>query len=82
VDYAEMGGAPLLGINGACIIAHGASPPRAVKNAIRVAAEWVRMDVNAHIRAALSGELGQSLADSRRARGDERTPEGGEAGRY
>jgi phosphate acyltransferase len=82
VDYTEMGGAPLLGINGACIIAHGASPPRAVKNAIRVAAEWVRMDVNAHIRAALSGELGQSLADSRRARGDERAPEGGEAGRY
>jgi glycerol-3-phosphate acyltransferase PlsX len=66
VDYTELGGAPLLGINGACIISHGASPPRAVKNAIRVAAEWVRMDVNSHIRAALAGEFGQSLADSRR----------------
>jgi glycerol-3-phosphate acyltransferase PlsX len=61
VDYNEFGGAPLLGLNGACIISHGASPPRAVKNAIRVAAEWVRTDVNAHIRAALAGELGQSI---------------------
>lgn len=62
VDYNELGGAPLLGINGACIISHGASPPRAVKNAIRVAAEWLRLDVNAHIRAALAGELGQAAA--------------------
>ncbi|MBI4010841.1 MAG: phosphate acyltransferase PlsX [Candidatus Rokubacteria bacterium] len=66
VDYNELGGAPLLGINGACIISHGASPPRAVKNAIRVAAEWVRTDVNAHIRAALAGEFGPSLAEPRR----------------
>jgi glycerol-3-phosphate acyltransferase PlsX len=65
VDYNELGGAPLLGINGACIISHGASPPRAVKNAIRIAAEWVKLDVNAHIRSALAGELGQSFADSR-----------------
>jgi glycerol-3-phosphate acyltransferase PlsX len=67
VDYTELGGAPLLGINGACIISHGASPPRAVKNAIRVAAEWVRTDVNSHIRAALAGEFGQSLIESRRS---------------
>jgi len=65
VDYNELGGAPLLGINGACIISHGASPPRAVKNAIRVAAEWVRTDVNAHIRAALAGEFGQSASGAR-----------------
>ncbi len=71
VDYTEFGGAPLLGINGACIISHGASPPRAVQNAIRVAAEWVRLDVNAHIRAALAGELGQSLAEPRRPRADD-----------
>ena len=76
VDYTESGGAPLLGINGACIISHGASPARAVKNAIRVAAEWVRLDVNAHIRAALSGELGQSLAESRRPKGEDRAVQG------
>jgi glycerol-3-phosphate acyltransferase PlsX len=71
VDYTETGGAPLLGINGACIICHGASPARAMKNAIRVAAEWVKTDVNAHIRAALASELGQSLADARKSRSDE-----------
>ncbi len=36
-NYEEYGGAPLLGINGVCIIGHGASTPRAVFNAIRVA---------------------------------------------
>ena len=71
VDYTETGGAPLLGINGACIIGHGASPARAVKNGIRTAAEWVKADVNGHIRAALAGELGQSLAEARRGRADE-----------
>ncbi|HBL17624.1 MAG TPA: phosphate acyltransferase PlsX [Elusimicrobia bacterium] len=56
VDYAEMGGAPLLGINGASIICHGASPVKAIKNALRVAAEWVKTDVNAHIKTALEAE--------------------------
>jgi glycerol-3-phosphate acyltransferase PlsX len=82
IDYTETGGAPLLGINGACIISHGASPARAVKNAIRVAAEWVRADVNAHIRVALAGELGQSLAEARRARADEGPGEPDEPRRY
>jgi len=39
LDYAEYGGAPLLGVDGVCIVAHGRSNPRAVRNAIRVAAE-------------------------------------------
>jgi glycerol-3-phosphate acyltransferase PlsX len=39
-DYAEYGGAPLLGINGTCIISHGRSSAKAIKNAIRVAAEF------------------------------------------
>ena len=56
VDYTEMGGAPLLGINGASIICHGSSPPKAIKNAIRVAAEWVHRNVNDHIRTALGAE--------------------------
>jgi glycerol-3-phosphate acyltransferase PlsX len=37
LDYAEYGGAPLLGVNGVSIICHGASPPRAIRNAIRTA---------------------------------------------
>jgi phosphate acyltransferase len=79
VDYNELGGAPLLGINGACIISHGASPARAVKNAIRVAAEWVRTDVNGHIRTVLVSALSQSLAEPRRsAPSPEGRPGGGE----
>ena len=56
IDYTEMGGAPLLGMNGAAIICHGASPVKAIKNAVRVAAEWVRNDVNQHIKTALEAE--------------------------
>ena len=48
-DYEEYGGAPLLGINGTCIIAHGSSSPKAIKNAIRVCSEMVIKDVNAKI---------------------------------
>jgi glycerol-3-phosphate acyltransferase PlsX len=48
-DHAEWGGAPLLGVNGVCIIGHGSSCPRAVRNAIRVAGEFVQHQVNDHI---------------------------------
>ncbi|MCQ2378966.1 MAG: phosphate acyltransferase PlsX [Victivallaceae bacterium] len=41
----EIGGAPLMGLNGVCIIGHGSSTPRAVYNAIRVAAECVEFGV-------------------------------------
>jgi len=41
LDYAEYGGAPLLGVNGVVIIGHGRSNPKAIKNAIRVAKEEV-----------------------------------------
>ena len=53
VDYAEYGGAPLLGINGTCIISHGSSNPKAIKNAIRVAAESVERKINDHILSEL-----------------------------
>jgi glycerol-3-phosphate acyltransferase PlsX len=49
MDYAEYGGAPLLGINGVCIICHGSSSAKAIKNAIRVAGEEVVKNVNKHI---------------------------------
>lgn len=45
-DYSEYGGAPLLGINGTCIISHGRSSARAIKNAIRVAAEMAKKKVH------------------------------------
>lgn len=49
MDYSEYGGAPLLGIDGTCIISHGSSTPKAIKNAIRVAAEFKTQNVNKHI---------------------------------
>jgi glycerol-3-phosphate acyltransferase PlsX len=45
-EYSEYGGAPLLGINGISIISHGRSSARAVKNALRVAAEMSRRKVH------------------------------------
>ncbi|MDP2943513.1 MAG: phosphate acyltransferase PlsX [Candidatus Omnitrophota bacterium] len=53
IDYAEYGGAPLLGVNGICIISHGRSSAKAIKNAIRVAGEFVEHQVNKHIMEAI-----------------------------
>jgi len=44
LDYAEHGGAPLLGVNGVSIICHGSSPARAIENAVKVAASCVKGD--------------------------------------
>ncbi len=54
IDYREYGGAPLLGINGVCVIAHGSSNARAIRNAIRVACEGVSHGFVEVIRAQLS----------------------------
>jgi phosphate acyltransferase len=53
VDYSEYGGAPLLGVKGVCIITHGRSNANAIKNAIRVAAEFAEGKINKHIEAEL-----------------------------
>jgi glycerol-3-phosphate acyltransferase PlsX len=52
-DYSEYGGAPLLGVKGTFIIAHGGSSANAIKNAVRVASEAVTQNVNAHIESKL-----------------------------
>ncbi len=54
VDYAEYGGAPLLGPNGIGIVCHGRSNGLAIRNAIKVASEMVRNKVNDHIIKLLS----------------------------
>jgi glycerol-3-phosphate acyltransferase PlsX len=46
LDYSEYGGAPLLGINGITIVCHGRSNANAIKNAIRVANEFCKHNVN------------------------------------
>jgi glycerol-3-phosphate acyltransferase PlsX len=48
LDYAEYGGAPLLGVGGVSIICHGESPPKAIRNALAVAARAVRSDLVKH----------------------------------
>jgi glycerol-3-phosphate acyltransferase PlsX len=45
-DYSSQGGAPLLGIDGICIICHGSSGDRAIRNALRVAAQYARAKLN------------------------------------
>ncbi len=49
VDYAEVGGAPLLGVHGACLVGHGRSIPRAIRNALRFAHSYAAHGVVAHI---------------------------------
>jgi phosphate acyltransferase len=60
-DYSEYGGAPLLGVKGVCIICHGRSNANAIKNAIRIAAEYASNRVNEKIEEGLTG-FAESLA--------------------
>ncbi|MCF7957916.1 MAG: phosphate acyltransferase PlsX [Phycisphaerae bacterium] len=48
-DYNEYGGAPLLGVNGTCVICHGSSDARAIKNAILIALRQAKTDINSKI---------------------------------
>lgn len=49
-DYSEYGGAPLLGVDGVCIICHGRSNERAIKSAISMAARFVKKNLNESIK--------------------------------
>lgn len=62
VDYSEYGGAPLLGVKGATIICHGRSNANAIKNAIRVAAEFAEGRINEKIAAELDGVASSRVA--------------------
>jgi glycerol-3-phosphate acyltransferase PlsX len=68
-DYSEYGGAPLLGIKGVCIVCHGRSSAKAIKNAVRVAAEVHRREINQLIEADLarraSGRQASAVQDLR-----------------
>lgn len=56
LDYAEYGGAPLLGVDGGFIICHGSSKAKAIKSAVRVAKEFAEKKVVAHIRENIEKE--------------------------
>jgi glycerol-3-phosphate acyltransferase PlsX len=59
LDYEEYGGTPLFGVNGVCIICHGSSKAKAIKNAVGVAAKTVREDVT----GAIAAEVGKEAKD-------------------
>ena len=54
LDHTEYGGAPLLGVKGVCFITHGSSNANAIKNAIRVAAEFATHGINEKIEKELA----------------------------
>jgi glycerol-3-phosphate acyltransferase PlsX len=56
-DYDEYGGAPLLGIQGTCIISHGRSTAKAVRNAVRVASDFAEKKVSDIIASAIKDDL-------------------------
>ena len=60
LDHADTGGAPLLGVGGVSIICHGESPPRAIYNAISVAARAVRSDLVGHSARSIAGSKTQA----------------------
>jgi glycerol-3-phosphate acyltransferase PlsX len=49
LDYAEVGGAPLLGVNGNCVICHGSSNGKAIMNAILLASNLAKNRLNEHL---------------------------------
>jgi glycerol-3-phosphate acyltransferase PlsX len=61
LDYSEYGGAPLLGVKGVCIIGHGSSNANAMKNAIRVAAEFADRKINQKIEQEIATSRGVAV---------------------
>lgn len=64
LDYSEYGGAPLLGVKGVCIITHGSSNANAIKNSVRVAAEFAERGINASIEKGLASVQTHAVAST------------------
>jgi phosphate acyltransferase len=62
-DYAEHGGAPLLGLNGISIICHGGSPARAIRNAVRAALQSGERDLVGHIKREMAAHSDEFAAE-------------------
>jgi glycerol-3-phosphate acyltransferase PlsX len=63
VDPTAYGGAPLLGVNGVCVIGHGSSNARAANNAVHVASKFVEHQMNPHI-IQLMDTVSKAIADA------------------
>ena len=64
IDHSEVGGAPLLGVNGAVIISHGSSDAKSIMSALGGAMRFIDQDVNGHIKESLSDTPTDPLEDS------------------
>jgi len=64
LDHTEYGGAPLLGVKGVCFITHGSSNMNAIKNAIRVAAEFADRNINDTIETELASLRAGAMVSS------------------
>ncbi len=60
-DYAEYGGAPLLGTKGACIITHGRADAKAIKNSLKVALDFVETNFNEKLQKNINQLLPEEL---------------------
>tara|TARA_B100000678_G_scaffold87032_1_gene72388 strand:+ start:187 stop:687 length:501 start_codon:yes stop_codon:yes gene_type:complete len=63
LDYSETGGAPLLGVGGVSVICHGGSSAKAIRNAIRVAAQAVRSDMVVQTANCLSTSISNAAEE-------------------
>ncbi len=79
VDYSEYGGAPLLGVRGVCIICHGGSNAKAIKNAVRVAAGFAGGRVNEKIERELASRSDGPKPARLKVQSEEPDPERAEA---
>lgn len=68
MDYTQYGGAPLLGVNGTCIVAHGRSSPGAIKSAVHLAQQFVENKINQHILEDLEFNTEIQIIGKRRGR--------------
>ena len=64
IDHSEVGGAPLLGVNGAVIISHGSSDAKSIMSALGGAMRFIDQDVNGHIKESLADIPADPLEDS------------------
>ena len=65
LDYAEYGGAPLLGVKGVVIISHGKSSRRAIRNAVLVAAKSIDANINSLIEHQFSSTVTPHAIEAR-----------------
>ncbi|HVR42393.1 MAG TPA: phosphate acyltransferase PlsX [Thermoanaerobaculia bacterium] len=74
-DYSEYGGAPLLGVRGGCVVCHGRSSAKAIKNAVRGAGDFAASRINDKIHAKVNElhqkELAEGLQAGNGESGDE-----------